>query len=491
MRRSRREPTYFYQSASASIEGKVRFSEGCVVLPHARICVPPGFLLEVGPFNLFADFSELHISASHPDGIAPTVQTTPATVATLRISSHNHFQSYACVCFDVQLPTTAAAPEGVSKDSVIPSPAMPRRIELLGSGNVFQSFASVRVRMCGQHVTQKDVTSEECRFTSHPWQLGNFNVFATHAHVALASTDEHGGVRDRDETQREGSGREGRTALFFSPAPVMPALDSIEGLQTAEPSMPGRTFVEERLFQDHSSDDDEEMTKTGSKETAKPSPSPFPAATATTVAARACDDTSCSTVVGNARMAPPPSRIITKSQQTANEEAASSPVDAASENAAVAAARVSNVIYFSHNDNAGSDLHAGVTDSWAERHNSTIALPRYGIRSVSELPTIIKRIIDEEKQKRAHDELQQQPVSSSLPSAASAVSLEPSSLLGAAAAAAALSNLADYVDSVHPDLRAHTENGILVAVERVCHFYIRQYIEEADLYPVDSQYDED
>jgi hypothetical protein len=508
-RRVRPEPTYFYKSALARVDGDVRFGEGCVVLPYARISVSPGARLEIGPFTLIADFAELHVTTTasatmltpSPAGAGVSAAATasgggdercrtapsPSAATTLRISSHNHLHSYARVHFDL---SSGSSDNSHGRSHASPFPAC---VELLGSGNVFYSFATVhvqmRVRASPAFTTINDPNADEQQTSpraacpSRPWQVGDFNVFTTHCDVHLAAPDES--QRPPPLVTAAAREEEKRHGLLLSPAPTLPTLgpecaaaaaaaaDTQRGAvggndAVAEPSMPGRVSVEERLFQDPTSDED----------TAEVLPSPqqpFPATASSSSSA-------------------PPSRTATASCVVAAPPNGSPVSPAAAALPSVAAppqARVENTVYLSV-DAAGvrrdGDDNGVVTAA---------ALPRYGTRSVSELPTVIKRIIAEEKERRQQEEgrlpLQQQQQQPRPPTQAASpptASPEPGSPV-TEAAAAALADLGRYVDTVHPNLRAHTEENILAVVERLCRFHIHQYIADEDLYPVDTQYDDD
>ncbi|KPA73779.1 hypothetical protein ABB37_09667 [Leptomonas pyrrhocoris] len=466
VRRARRGPSYFYRSSSASIEGSVRFGEGCVVLPHARISVPPGFVLDVGPFTLFADFAELHITTSEGVAAQPPPHS-PAAATKICICSHNHFQSYASVRFHLE----AADESGVEdQEACHSSPARATAIELLGTGNVFQPFTSVHARVgtrqpsCSSSSSplhHRDSSHRDARASQsnepalHPWQLGSFNVFTTHSRLRLPLPPAavcHGAPATREEVGMPCCVQaEERRGSHSPPVPAMPPLDGADvhrleigeveaNSQAAAPAM----SVEGRLFEEHSRNEGRDAEGDGR---AVLSPTPL----------------SSSLVAAGV---------------------ASSPVVAASASASIstttaaAPARMESMVYLSDDD-------ATAVRTGAKGSHCTIALPRYGVRSVAELPTIIKRIIDHDetpKAERAAHSPSPPPSSSPL-----RISPAPSSPVAAAAMAAALANLEGYVDSVHPDLRAYAEQRVLAEAEQLCRFYIRQYVEETDLHPVAAQ----
>lgn len=430
-RRSHREPAYFYKSATAVIDGDVRFSEGCVVLPHARIVVPPGYRLLVGPFTLLAEFAELRLTVTHggPTTV-PSSRKAAADPFPVYVGSHNHIQSYASLRFEL---SHAAASHLSSSAAVKPL----RRIELMGTGNVFQSFASL-------HACLTLPEEEGVQLPSHAaWQLGDFNVCGVHAHVYL-SLPEAACVTTpafaRQQPPREEEVVEEGVCAggVASPAPTMPPLENVQRGHhldatrppSVDPSMPGRVSVEERLFQKNSSDDDS-----------------GDACNTTTAAGKLLDDSPLPTSSGTAAAA-----------------------------SAAAIPRLDNQVFICSSATLGSSTIA----SSAAREAEAFGVPRYGTRSVAELPTIIKRILEDEKQRREAGEAH--------PSGADAASEPPSPI---AAAAAALTSLKGYVESVHPDLRAHTEERTRTEAELLCRFYIHQYIEDRDLYPVDSQHDDE
>ncbi|KPI84466.1 hypothetical protein ABL78_6472 [Leptomonas seymouri] len=499
-RRTRREPTYFYKSASASVEGKVRFSEGCVVLPHARICVPPNFVLEVGPFTLFSDFSELHITASPSSASGATDAAAPAphaAVTTVRIRSHNHFQSYASLRFDLHA-AVSALPQGqppAALNSKVNEPALalPSEIELLGMGNVFHPFASVHVRMiacapCALRRIREGGDAQSSEASRQPWQLGDWNVFSAHTRVLLPPR-----AFDAAPAGRAPSGLQAESSRgpLLSPDPITAPWEvaTVQHIHnddrsisrgdgeheegTAEayrrattPTMPGRVSVEERLFDHHSSDEDRAAIDT---EAANLSPSPAPSSSVARAAAAAAAAASAPTAA--------PSRATTTSRVVDEGSASRSPPDGARSHALrPTPTRTDNMIYMLHD--AAEALSAEM--SAAADSSNVVALPRYGVRSVSELPTIVKRIVEEEMQRKEHTEHQQLP-------STSPATPEPSP---ATATAATLANLKSYVSSVHPELRAYTEEHARTQVEQLCRCFIGQYMEEAELQPVDAQCDE-
>ncbi|CBZ23060.1 conserved hypothetical protein [Leishmania mexicana MHOM/GT/2001/U1103] len=169
----RREPIYYYQSLSAVVDGDVRFGEGCVVLPHARIRVPRGYRLHVEPFCLFEDFAELicdgAAAAADPRhvGEAPPSPSTRAAVA-LHLGSHNHFHSYARVRCAVATATLAA--------TATRTPTW----RLMGRGNVFHAFASVEMTLSHPVSSLRDPPTPQPR---HPF--GDYNVVTPYSSVSL------------------------------------------------------------------------------------------------------------------------------------------------------------------------------------------------------------------------------------------------------------------------------------------------------------------
>ncbi|CAJ1985663.1 hypothetical protein - conserved [Leishmania donovani] len=178
----RREPTYYYQSLSAVVDGDVRFGEGCVVLPHARIRVPRGYRLHVEPFCLFEDFAELICdgAADAADqrhvGEAPPSPSARAAVA-LHIGSHNHFHSYARVHCAVAAATLASLS---SASAAAAAAAASTTWLLMGSGNVFHAFASVQMTLSQPLSSLRGTPAPRSRHF-----FGDYNVVTTYSSVCL------------------------------------------------------------------------------------------------------------------------------------------------------------------------------------------------------------------------------------------------------------------------------------------------------------------
>ncbi|GET85430.1 hypothetical protein, conserved [Leishmania tarentolae] len=114
----------------------------------------------------------------------------------------------------------------------------------------------------------------------------------------------------------------------------------------------------------------------------------------------------------------------------------------------------------------------------------TFCVPRFGARSIAELPLGIHRI--------AHEAQEALPPSPSVggkaaiaatPQPLSPASPPPENTTAAPPAAAILQH---YVSDVHPDLRSHEETRICTELERTCRHYLHQLLDDGGVLPVAS-----
>lgn len=505
-------PAFYYQSPSAVVDGDVRFGEGCVVLPHARIIVPHGVRLHIGPFNLFDDFSALLVeTTSHGGdggGGARDTGRPPAGASNencdgaaapplvLCLGSFNHLHSYATVRVVVPARETAAlaATGGAASSSPSPGPAPCSRPRVvMGNGNAVHSFASAHLMMTSSPATP----------------LGDFNVVTTHTSVALplpTHAEEHPdvnvnaraasspqpvlpGTADASARTAPSQPTSSTDVNPTAPRPSEVQASLLPGQQvqqeaaatlllraagtpwqvraassapapSVETQPPGRTSVEERLFQD------DDVVATAVREVglaAAPHEAPGAASSASPVQ---------------------PSVDFETSRRRAD--------------AAICTAALCHIVYLSRPARSRDGARSMMSASPAVAPGSVCAVPRYGTRSVAELPIVIRRIADEAKEAARGTSA----AAGELPSALSPTSPPPPSASSAAGAAhvggtparlaldavpAALA-LAQYISDVHPDLRQHAEARLATEVERLCRFYVHRFIDDdAGLRVVDAQ----
>ncbi|CAJ1015545.1 hypothetical protein, conserved [Leishmania lindenbergi] len=447
----RRAPTYYYQSPSAVVDGDVRFGKGCVVLPHARICVSRGYRLHVGPFCLFEDFAELVC-----DGAATTTTDQPRAgdapapsaasdhghaasplakaVVTLHIGSHNHLHSYARVhC------TVAAA---------TPSPP-PLAWQLIGRGNVFHAFAAA-VLMALPHPSSSRSAPSAPQLQRF---LGDYNVVTTHSAVPLPQ----GGTSTRDASAAaplaEPDERGGRLKRLDehkdAERPLAPA-DPTEG--TAAAAMLQRSVASSAL--------------SPSIVALPVEPLPGGASADNPLFRSEEDDAKLSGAHVRTQL-PPAASLSTPLSPAVSSNAASSAFQ--------------HVIFFS------SELRTDGAAGSSSTATSAFGVPRFGARSAAELPVVVQRIAEEanagpsttaEVARTAALSVKPQPISSDSPSPGS---------IGAAPPTAAM--LEPYISDVHSDLRSHEEACIVSEVELKCRHYIHQLLDGHGLQPVAARLD--
>ncbi|CAG9567142.1 conserved hypothetical protein [Leishmania major strain Friedlin] len=103
------------------------------------------------------------------------------------------------------------------------------------------------------------------------------------------------------------------------------------------------------------------------------------------------------------------------------------------------------------------EAHTKGADASVARATGALCVPRFGARSVAELPVVIQRITDEAK----------------------AGPPPTAEMVGTAAM------LERYISDVHPDLRSHEETRIVTEVEHACRCYIHQLLDDGGLQPVE------
>ncbi|KAG5512572.1 hypothetical protein GH5_08541 [Leishmania sp. Ghana 2012 LV757] len=438
VRGSRRwDPSCYYQSLSAVVDGDVQFGEGCVVLSHARIHVSPGYRLLVGPFCLFEDFSELICDsaaavAGHRrvgEGQASSAALADADSAspswkaavTLRIGSHNHLHSYARVRCTVATPTQSPC-----------SPSSPTW-QLMGRGNVLHAFADVLMTLpqASLRLARPPAAQAQSFF-------GNYNVVTTHSRVSLpqaaaaapsANAGEQGARRPRPDEHRGTQLLDApQRSVISNELPPSAAALSVETLPKPVP-------VEERLFHD---EDDVDVLGGAHAQTQAPT----------------------------AYSAPHP-----RAGDCIHSEAAS--LSASAGPSIEASSGFQHLVFFS------SETHTGVAEASAALAASAFSVPRFGARSVAELPVVINRIADEAKAgpETAAETVGTASVVAAPPPFASAS--PPSGSSAAASPTAAM--LERCVSDVHPHLRLHEEKRIIREVERVCRYYIAHFLDDRGL----------
>ncbi|TPP54507.1 hypothetical protein CGC21_17745 [Leishmania donovani] len=244
----RREPTYYYQSLSAVVDGDVRFGEGCVVLPHARIRVPRGYRLHVEPFCLFEDFAELICdgAADAADqrhvGEAPPSPSARAAVA-LHIGSHNHFHSYARVHCAMTLSQPLSSLRG--------TPA-PRSRHFFGDYNVVTTYSSVCLQ---QGASAAAPLADEGASSSIPSSPAAPRPAAsnTFQHVIIFSGEEHTKGADASVTMATSAfcvPRFGARSVAELPVVIQRITDEATADPPATAEMVGRAAMLERYISD-------------------------------------------------------------------------------------------------------------------------------------------------------------------------------------------------------------------------------------------------
>ncbi|KAK7194813.1 hypothetical protein NESM_000401700 [Novymonas esmeraldas] len=427
------QPKFFYQSPSAIIDGDVRFSEGCVVLPGARVRVPRGYRLCVGPCCIFDDLSELLLdcpgAASLPLPPQQHQQQQQPPPVTILMGSHNWVHSYARV--HVQLPPPP------------PPPLSALAVEHQQQQQQQQKNAAVWRLMDDVNVVGPFATVHASLLAREGRPLGSFNFIAPHTSFAvhLACGAPHA---------EEAVAPSLRPATSPPPVAPPPLQHTTTTTTTTTPLQSGRVSVEERLFKDEDGDDDEDddaATHARPRRHRRPTASP--------------------PLLSQPRCA----------QQRGDEERDEEEEEEGDGRVEEDGACEHMVVLSRPRDNddggggGGGDVGA-----------APLILSRFGVRSTTELPVAVMRIVDETRavdNSGGGDDNLRRAVS---PSAGANVI--PNTTTATAAAASAL--LARCVRDVHPELRTHEEARLRREAERVCRLYIHRYIDDCGLRQVDS-----